>query len=397
MYQWKWGLKRVWMNNINVLHFGIKYWPYDDEVIHSLSLKGIRGGGMNKYCDMLINGFPPNIKTVIFCQRLKGQKKIETIGNVNVYRISTFGNRTLRQMITNIISFFYALIIVRREKINLLHGHMLAGISIAFFLSKILRKPVIGTPYSFVTVQMNKVLNKTARFLDEMIYKRVDVLVFESEENRKRAYDHRGLMFSNSVVVNTGISSPPLKIEPKDIDKYNILYLGRLVKIKAIENLILSFLYLNNDDLEKVHLNIVGEGELYDELNNLIVKHNLASKVTLHGYVESNCEMFICNDIFVLPSHQEGLSISLMEAMSYGLACIINNFGVPFKERAVFEMLDNSPETIALAISRIINDKSLFNDLRINGLSVINENYSIEQFVRGYCKVYENLVNHSIQ
>jgi glycosyltransferase involved in cell wall biosynthesis len=381
------------MNNIKVLHIGIKYWPYNDEVNNNSSLKGIRGGGMNKYCDMLINALPSDVSTVIICQRIKGQKKFETEGSITVYRTLAIGNRANRQIITNLLSFFIALRINKKEEIDIVHGHQQPGIVIAYYLGKLLKKPIVGTPYSFTTVGLNFIYNKICKFIESSYYKKINLLVFESAENRDKAYTLRGLIFPNSVVIQTGIQVPTQIRHLNSKNSFNLLYIGRLVKIKAVENLILSILKLNEEILLKIHLNIAGEGELYDELRSLINDNALNQYITLHGYVEDSSEMFKKSDIFILPSFQEGLSISLLEAMSYGLACIVNNFGVPFPKDTVYEMLNNNPQSIAEAITRIINNDMLFTQLKENARNEIVKNYSVKRFAQNYYNVYKDVIN----
>ena len=379
------------MNNINVLHIGIKYWPFNGEVINNSSLKGIRGGGMNKYCDMLINALPSDVRTVIICQRIKGQKKFETEGSLTVYRTFAIGNRATRQIIANVLSFFIALRISRKEKIDIIHGHMQAGILISYILGKLLRKPIIGTPYSFTTKGLNIFYNRICKVIESKIFKKIDVLVFESEENRHKAFTIRKLTFNNSIVITTGIPVPTLVKDHTNDGFFNILYLGRLVKIKALENLILSLLFLTVDMRKKIHLNIVGEGELHNALINLIIKNKLSSSITIHGYVDDSSEMYKCNDIFILPSHQEGLSISLLEAMSYGIACIINNFGVPFSKKSVYEMSNNKPESIARAITDVISSTELYASICKNARNEIINHFSVSGFANKYYEEYKSL------
>jgi glycosyltransferase involved in cell wall biosynthesis len=384
-------LKNAWMNKLTILHLGIKYWPYADEIINHQSLQGIRGGGMNKYCDLLINNLPANVKTIIICQKLKGQKRYEAEGNIQIYRIRAFGNRANRQIMTNFFSFFISLRIFFKEKIDIIHGHMQPGIFIAYLLGKLFLKPVVATPYSFTTIELNFLYNKITRYIESAYYKKVNVLVFESEENKNKALALRGLVFPNNVIIHTGIPVPEIIKQSQEKEFYNLLYVGRLVKVKALDNLILAFLHLDKTTLKKIHLNIVGEGELHEKLKNLIIENDLGSYITLHGYLDDCVQISQQSDIFILPSYQEGLSISLLEAMSYGMACIVNNFGVPFKKGYVYEMSDNNPRTIANSITEIIQNHVLFNRLRANARKEIIENYSVNKFANKYYEVYKKV------
>jgi glycosyltransferase involved in cell wall biosynthesis len=380
---------------LRILHIGIKYWPYENEVIHHNDLLGKRGGGMTKYCSLLINAFPEEVETVLMVQKLKNQSSYERYNNVEIYRVSTFGNRSIRQIVANTRSLFTGMRIIRKGKIDVVHGHLSAGIAIAWFLGKIFRIPVVATPYSFVTVGFSHLQSRIMRFIENVIYRKADKLVFESEENRVKAYTIRGLSYPNSVVINTGIIIPEARnSHGNDKNMINLLYIGRLIKIKCIENLILAFLFMDAETKKKIHLDILGEGALYEELNALIINHDLTENITLHGYVEDSVGFFLKANIFLLTSHQEGLSISLLEAMSYGLACIVNNFGVPFDETQVVILQNNNPETIATAVTRLVSDPDLITFYGKNARKVLSEKFTVNHFARSYQDLYSEVIKN---
>ena len=76
--------------------------------------------------------------------------------------------------------------------------------------------------------------------------------------------------------------------------------------------------------------------------------------------------------------------------MSYGLACVINNFGVPFSKDSVFILENNKPDTIAKAISYLVNNKNILYNLKIASKNEIINNFSISSFVEKYEKLYIN-------
>ena len=124
------------MHNLRILHIGIKNYPFE-YVFNNSDLKGLRGGGMNKYCSVLIESFPKSVKTIIITQRLKQEKKYEFINNAYVYRLKTFGNRAFRQIILNIFSLILAFKLIKKYRINIIHGHMQIGIFTGYILGKI--------------------------------------------------------------------------------------------------------------------------------------------------------------------------------------------------------------------------------------------------------------------
>jgi glycosyltransferase involved in cell wall biosynthesis len=378
-------------NKITVLHLGIKFWPYNDQVINNLSLKGIRGGGMNKYCDMLINSFPSNVHSIIFCQRLRGQNFHEKIDSVSVYRLPAFGNRAMRQITANVFSFIFAIFSLRKFNVDIIHGHMQPGIYFTWLLSVIFRLKSVATPYSFTTIEQNFLYNRICKHIEKHYYKRVDALIFESAENLSKAKQLRGLIFKNAVVIHTGITIPKEKSHEVNYkSKLQFIYVGRLVKIKALSNLISGISLLTESEKSKINMTIAGEGELMEELKGLVNKLDLTDTVLIPGYIDNRDYALVSSDIFILPSHQEGLSISLLEAMSFGLACVVNKFGVPFKD-AVFEMSDNSPETIRNTISYLINNPNEINALKQKARTEIEERFSIHYFSSQYLGLYNKL------
>ncbi len=66
---------------------------------------------------------------------------------------------------------------------------------------------------------------------------------------------------------------------------------------------------------------IAGQGEMRDRLQKVIDECGLSKKVKLLGYRSDIADIYEAADIYVLPSHREGLNVSLMEAMASGLPC----------------------------------------------------------------------------
>lgn len=104
-----------------------------------------------------------------------------------------------------------------------------------------------------------------------------------------------------------------------------LLFLGRIGKRKGVFDLVECF--KKNEALfnKKVDLFIGGDGNI----KLLKEKIDKLSNVHYIGWVdnEKKREMFLQSDILILPSYNEGLPISILEAMSYGLPIISTNVG----------------------------------------------------------------------
>lgn len=375
---------------IKVLHLGIKYWPYY-YTYQNQSIEGIRGGGLDKYNYMLLNDLPDDVESYIFVQKLIGQSSREIINNIYIYRIKSFGSRASRQIICNIFSFIYAPFIIKKEKINIVHGHQQIGIFFAFLIGKIFSLPSIGTPYSFSTKENRFKFNKIAIWIEKNIYKKVNKLIFETDGNKILAEQELGISFLNSIVINTGIEIPEIKKSYTNSDIINFFFIGRLVKIKAIDNLILSLNFLEKQSLSKIKIHIIGEGEEFSSLKEIVIKNKFEKYIELHGFVKDTSRFYKDCDVFILPSYMEGLSIALLEAMSYGVASVTNNFNLPFDEETIIKMENNKPETIARTINFIINNRELLSQYGAKSREVIEKEYSIRSFSMRYFQLLTKL------
>jgi len=108
-------------------------------------------------------------------------------------------------------------------------------------------------------------------------------------------------------------------------NKY-ILAIGRFVPEKGFHDLINAFRTTAfNDDYKLV---IVGETDHPDKYSRGLRMLALENKmIVLTGplYGAYLSELYSHAALFVLPSYHEGLPISLLEAMSYGLSCIASD------------------------------------------------------------------------
>ncbi len=105
-------------------------------------------------------------------------------------------------------------------------------------------------------------------------------------------------------------------------DETMILSVGELSKRKNHEIIIRALHNLGN---QKIRYFIAGKGDLKPYLQKLIKDMELNDKVSLLGYRTDISELCQAADFFVMPSHQEGLPVALMEAMASALPCICGN------------------------------------------------------------------------
>lgn len=135
-------------------------------------------------------------------------------------------------------------------------------------------------------------------------------------------------------VSNEKVTVIPNGVDLKLFDSINVdkvsnqvLYVGRLVNYKHVDWLIHAFVKVL-EQIPDAKLKIVGSGPEWANLNELVRKLDLQSRVVFTGKTvtyEAVVHYFKESEVFVLPSTVEGEAIVLKEAMAAGLPIIAMN------------------------------------------------------------------------
>ncbi|MEQ8969635.1 MAG: glycosyltransferase family 4 protein [Coleofasciculus sp. C1-SOL-03] len=116
---------------------------------------------------------------------------------------------------------------------------------------------------------------------------------------------------------------------PKNRDKINLLFVGRLVPYKCADIVIESISKLRQSIQNNIVLTIVGDGSEKTKLENLVQKVGLSEKVNFTGRIpqQETLNYYRQADIFCFPSIREFGGAVVLEAMACGLPCIVANNG----------------------------------------------------------------------
>lgn len=73
------------------------------------------------------------------------------------------------------------------------------------------------------------------------------------------------------------------------------------------------------------HLLLIGNGELQEEITEMICQRDLEKRVTILSHRTDIPELLRTMDVMVFPSFYEGLSVALVEAQASGLKCVVSD------------------------------------------------------------------------
>lgn len=187
------------------------------------------------------------------------------------------------------------------------------------------------------------------------------------------------------------------------IDGTIAVYSGKLNQGKGLTDLLLAWenVCAGRNGL---HLVMVGSGggqslSCEDELRNIVRERRLP--VTFTGYVENVHEYLQAADMFILPSLNEALPMSVLEAMSCGLPVIATRVGgipevVSHKENGILIEPAN-PDQLAAEIAELIDRPSLAEELGKNARQTASERYSIKAVAERYyellCHIHSSRIS----
>jgi glycosyltransferase involved in cell wall biosynthesis len=190
---------------------------------------------------------------------------------------------------------------------------------------------------------------------------------------------------------------PQLMPEAKVEDgKVHYLFLGEIGQRKGVFDMLKGVATHREEMKDKVEIRI-GGNKNENQLKAFIKNNDLDEFVKFEGFVSGEKKQCLLNwaDVFILPSHNEGLPIAILEAMSYGCAIISTPVGgipeVVTPEKNGLLVTPGDSEQIALAIMRYADKKALLENEGKESLKMV-ETYLPEYVLNHLRKIYERLM-----
>jgi glycosyltransferase involved in cell wall biosynthesis len=379
---------------MKILFLGIKEWPAN------IGVK--RGGGIGNYCRAIIENLPIKYKVLIITQRIRGYKQsnYEHSARNTILRVPSFNHRLYRLFIGNFFCALKAFLVLKKNKVDLIHVHSNIALLYAYPVAKIYKIPIIvtphGDPYGFLKEGLkNRMFITFLAWISRRLFHKVDYVIALNSNDKIKIQTYLKQNSFNIRVINSSVSIPKLTKTKENLTnrKVKLLTVGRLTALKGIDKLINAFKLISKEYLDSIHLNIVGDGEEMETLKKIVIKLKLEEQITFNGFIELTDPFYENADIFVFPSADEGFGLALLEAMSYGLACIVNDYGLPFKNNEILLMADNQPNTIAKHINFLIENEGEIIDYGNKARKVVIDEYSIDSFVKEYLMLYDEFRN----
>ncbi len=178
-------------------------------------------------------------------------------------------------------------------------------------------------------------------------------------------------------------------------DEHKVVgFVGRLAPQKRLQDVIWAFQLLHQL-VDNARLVLIGSGPERDALSELATRFGCRDRIVFAGHREDASALMAAFDAFVLGSDFEGMSNSLMEAMSLGLPCIASDIApnrelITDGETGLLFPVGKSPD-LAKSAAAVLTDAELAGRLGQAARHRIATQHKVEQMVLSHETMYRRL------
>ena len=344
-----------------------------------------------------------NFEAFILASRLKKETASESfernvlVKRFKVNNLPNLGGRNIFSFIIWSLKLIYWLIknSNKFDIIHVIHGRLHSAP--ALLAAKILKKPVLvklgrgGKKYFDINaVNKKKVIGK---FFSKYILKNTTGWIANSKMIES---DLKGHNIKDELIhkIYNGIDIDTIRINKFRKNK-TFLVIGRLGEEKKCDQIIRVFSKLSED--LNVKLIFLGDGPLEEDLVKMTKQLNQSHRIFFKGAVKNVREYLIASDFYVSASQSEGMSNSLLEAMSLGIPAITSNVSgvneIVFDNQNGFVFEPNDEkffyEKIIKAIS--CNEEKYINISRLASEHIL-KNFSINLIAKKHIELYNSFI-----
>ncbi len=360
-----------------------------------------------------------NEVTVVTYKEGDNVKYYENDKGVEVYRVDNYMIRPnnfidwIMQLNFNMITKANE-IINKNGKFDVIHAHDWLVAYSAKSIKESYNIPLISTIHATESGRNSGIHDETQRYINDsewmLTYESSEVIV-NSNYMKNEVQRLFGLPYDKINVIPNGVNLQLFSNVNIDYDfrrqyamdnEKIILYVGRLVYEKGIQNLIAAMPKV----LDRYHdskLIICGRGGMIDELREQVKYLGIENKVYFAGYCDSKKmqKMYKCADVAVFPSTYEPFGIVAIESMLSGTPTIVSDVGGlnEIIEHGVTGMKSyaGNANSIADSVLSLLFDPKLCANISQNAIKKVRENYNWSKITDSTYYVYQLAIGKTVQ
>ncbi len=323
-------------------------------------------------------------------------KNLKTYQGVNLISLPSINSKHLDAITHTFLASIHA---VFSRKYEVVHYHGI-GPSSLLFLVKILRPglPVTSTFHcqDYYHQKWGIFARMYLKFGEYMCCKFADKVIAVShglKDYAEKKYRRKVDYIPNGVNIYPSLEAKEITEKWGLVSGEYILSVSRLVRHKGIHYLINAYNELKTDK----KLVIVGEGAFTDDYTRKIKK--LAQdnpNIIFTGKQSGNTLMELYSNayIFAQPSESEGLSLALLEAMSYGLPVLVSDIPENLEPsgEAGISFRSGDEKDLKEKLNYALSHPSQIKNKGKKAQKRINSEYSLENITKNTLGLYRSML-----
>lgn len=168
-------------------------------------------------------------------------------------------------------------------------------------------------------------------------------------------------------------------------------YVGRLAPEKGLDVLLNSIPGIIKH-CPVVHVILVGDGPLRNQLVELAQTLEIGSRVKFLGVRRDMADIYRAIDILVLPSRDEGLPMTILEALAAGKAVVASSVGqiphVIHNYETGLLVQPDSRQQLTDVIVELLRFPQLMDKLSLQGQQLVDREFTAETMAKKYLEQY---------
>jgi len=294
---------------------------------------------------------------------------------------------------------------IRVLGIDLIHSHGYKPSVFGYLMKPLSGIPAMATCHLWFKDENRPLKMRLMIWLELKFYRKFPTVVGVSEDIRDVLVE-AGIEADRVRVVNNGVPIENTLGSPSDQKQLRmefcveagdllIINTGRLTRQKSQITIIEAAALLRKKSIS-FHVFIVGEGDLYNDLEGAIQRYDLVDFVHLLGYRSDITSLLSTADIFVLPSLDEGMPMSLIEAAAMRVPIVSTSVGdIPklITNRSSGLLVPcEDPKALAEAIENLKDDPEMGQSLAGKAFHILEKHYSSSAMNDQYTEIYMEII-----
>ncbi|OGD63387.1 hypothetical protein A2160_02810 [Candidatus Beckwithbacteria bacterium RBG_13_42_9] len=341
-------------------------------------------------------------QVIVIARKRKGEKRIETRGNLKIYRLGSDVNNLAATVLSLFKrSFFIYQSINKGTSIScdLVEGSNYVTFLPAFLIGLIKGIPKVAWYPDVLIGEWHKYFSPVLMLFGEIaerFFLRLpwDYFLAISKKTAQKLVEN-GVNNKKITVIPCGVSKEWFNNKFSKFKEPTLCVISRLLTYKRIEDVIKALANLKKE-FPKLRLIIIGEGPQERVLQRLIEQFGLKSRVKFYRQVpeEKLIRLLSKSHLFIHPSIIEGFGIVLVEAAAAGtpfVAAKIPTSEILAKKLKSGIVIDPGDiRSLDLAINKYLTNKKSYKEKQLNGLKFARD-FTWDKLVEQTAKVYEKI------